>query len=233
MIVFFSDNINAHLGELNEEDSKHCYKVLRKKEGDKITVLDGKGGIHVCHIQQIEKNKVTFKVIETSNFAPDEYLPNIGISLLKNANRLEWFLEKATEIGVQSIQPLQCQRTLKGKFRIDRAEAIIKSATKQCMRPYLPAVCEVKTFSEIINSCSLEQKFICSYDETHDHLYDRLIPNLTSYILIGPEGDFHENELIKAKDHGWIPVNISNSRLRTETAAITTCQIVALKNRAN
>ena len=231
MIVFFSENIANGLGELNAEDSKHCYKVLRKKVGDEISVLDGIGGIHSCQIEQIEKNKVSFKVNNSDYHDQKDFLPVIGISLLKNANRLEWFLEKGTEIGIHTIQPLLCDRTQKGKFRKDRAESIVKSAVKQSMNPYAPHIDEVKDLKDVIESANNDHRYICHYRPENDHLWDVLETGISPYILIGPEGDFTERELDKAAEHGWKQVNISRSRLRTETAALTACQIVNLKNR--
>ncbi len=233
MIVFYSENINAGSGELSSEDSKHCYKVLRKKVGDNIIVLDGKGGKHHCEIDAIEKNYVSFIVVKTDLYKPEDHLPTVGISLLKNSNRLEWFLEKATEIGIRSVQPLECKRTLKGKFRKDRAESIVISAMKQCMRTFLPGVRELNSFKEILKENANRQKYICHYSEENDHLLDVLEMGQPAYILIGPEGDFSEDELNLAIGNGWKMVNISNSRLRTETAGITACQIVALRNRGN
>ena len=231
MIVFYSENINAGVGELSSEDSKHCYKVLRKKTGEYISVLDGKGGIHLCEIEQIEKNRVSFKILESENQEPNVSLPTIGISLLKNTNRFEWFLEKATELGIAGIQPVKCARTLKEKFRKDRAQSIVISAIKQSMRAFLPVVKDLSTIDEVISSVEMEQKYICHYNEENEHLLDVLIPNSPSYILIGPEGDFSDAELRLAVQKGWKMVNISESRLRTETAGITATNIVSIKNR--
>ncbi|MEE9371810.1 MAG: RsmE family RNA methyltransferase [Saprospiraceae bacterium] len=231
MIVFYSQLINAEFGELSAEDSRHCYKVLRKKIGDNITVLDGKGNIHQCKIIEIERNNVTFTIQSYKHSEPDIYHPTIGMSLLKNTNRFEWFLEKATEIGVQNIQPLECNRTLKGKFRKDRAEAIVISAMKQSMRAYFPILNEVKVIKDVLSNTNYQHKYICHYALGNPHLLDTLQVGIASFILIGPEGDFTDEELSIAHQNGWQQVNISESRLRTETAGITACQIVALKNR--
>ena len=232
MIVFYSEEISDNIGHLSGEDAKHCYKVLRKKEGDFITVLNGKGSICKCLISSISKSTVHFQVKEKEEFAHNQNLPTIGISMLKNQSRLEWFLEKATEIGIASFYPMKCDRTLKGKFRIERAESIVTSAVKQSLRPWKPKVNSDSTFDEIVERTQIEQKFICHFHPDNEHLYDIIDSNKPSIILIGPEGDFTDRELENAKSHGWIQVNISNSRLRTETAGITACQIVALKARS-
>jgi len=231
MIVFYCHNIEGGRGVLNQEDSKHCSKVLRKKVGDKISVFDGKGGVHHSRIIEISRNEVVFTIEKTNVETSPSYLPVIGISILKNTNRLEWFLEKATEIGVESIIPMICDRTLKNKFRKDRAQSIVISAMKQSLRTHLPIVKAEEKFANAISNIHFEQKYICKYDAENPHLYDEIDPGKPSFILIGPEGDFSDKEMILARSLGFKSVNISRSRLRTETAGITACQIIALKNR--
>ena len=233
MIVFYSEDINGEKGMLDEEDSRHCYKVLRKKEGDNIIVLDGKGGKHLCHIVNVLKNKVAFEITKSETQTLQPHLPTIAISLLKNVRRLEWFLEKVTEIGVGHIQPYISERTVKTNFRADRAKSIIISAMKQSLNTYCPKLTEVNKYADIIDAVEIEQKFICNYHPENPQMIDLLEPDKPSYIFIGPEGDFTENELEMAKNFGFKCVNISHNRLRSETAGIVTSEIVALKNRTS
>lgn len=232
MIVFYSKDINDNDGRLNAEDARHCYKVLRKKVGDTISVLDGVGHLYHCRITDISRNDVSFEVNSSDFSEREEWYPTISISLLKNTSRLEWCLEKLTEIGIRSVQPMICERTLKDKFRVDRAESIIISATKQSLNPYLPELSQVTSYRAIIENTPSAQKYICHYSDDNPHLYDVIIPDEPCHIMIGPEGDFTDQEMELAKSQGYQSVNISNNRLRTETAGITAAQIVALKNRS-
>jgi len=231
VIVFYSENLIDNRGELEAEDAKHCYKVLRKKEGDYITVMNGIGSVCNCQIISISKNNVQFRVTESAVHEKSAYEPTIGISLLRTSSRLEWFLEKATEIGVNTIIPFHSARTVKGKFRIERAQNIVISAIKQSLRPWKPDVQSDQKLRDIIQNVQSKQKYICHYSEENPHLYDSLKVGEESFILIGPEGDFTDEELALAKEYGWLEVNIGKSRLRAETAGITAVQIVAMKNR--
>ena len=230
MIVFYSQNLDESSGTLDNEEARHCMKVLRKKIGDSFTVVDGKGGHFNCIIESTTKTEVYFKIHETYKEIEPDYLPILGISLLKNTKRFDWFLEKACEIGVKSIQPLICHRTEKSKIKMERSNAIILTAMKQSLSWHLPELNIPISFEDFLLPSYDRKKFICHFNLENDHLFDCLNRGESPIILIGPEGDFTPNEIKLATRSGFRTVNISRRRLRTETAGIVATQFVATKN---
>jgi 16S rRNA (uracil1498-N3)-methyltransferase len=214
----FSD---SHI-ELDEETSHHVSHVLRMKEGEKLKLTDGKGNSVNAIISSVSKKHTSVTITSTHSEPRENSSLTIAISLVKNASRFEWFLEKATELGVSEIIPLICDRTERQKFRADRMLGIVKSAMLQSMQTYLPDLHEPLTFNDVVEKCMHQQKMIahCAVDAKVDFssLYN---PSLRSHIvLIGPEGDFTEKEILKAKSFSFIPVSLGSTRLRTETAGI-------------
>ena len=218
---------------LDEDNSRHVVQVLRMKEGEELNLTDGKGNLITAGIIDGHKKHCSVKVID-SRFTPHASRKvTIAISLLKNTNRLEWFLEKATEIGVSEIIPLICERTEKQKFRYDRMKGICISAMLQSQQVWLPELCESTKYTEhiksIIDSTALT-KFIahCEESSTKKQL-STFQPFNSSIILIGPEGDFTKGEIKLALENNFIPVSLGETRLRTETAGMVAatllCQI--------
>jgi 16S rRNA (uracil1498-N3)-methyltransferase len=230
MIVFYSDKIDKNSILLDEEEARHCAKVLRKNVGEQITVLDGAGGIFDCNIVEMRKREVLLEIKSQTSALIQEKLPEIGICLLKNPGRFEWFLEKAVEIGVRSIQPLISSRTEKKTLKEDRSRSILISAMKQSMRPFLPVLQSVTSLEKYLESVT-SPRYICHYAEDNGHLYDVIDEGSYNALLIGPEGDFSDDELKIAEKNNWKKVNIGNTRLRSETAALMALQIVNTKNR--
>ena len=230
MIVFYSQNLDESSGNLDEEEARHCIRVLRKKIGDTITVVDGKGGLFQCVIESTTKTVVHFKILEASKEIEPNYLPVLGISLLKNTKRFEWFLEKACEIGVKCIQPIICHRTEKSKIKIERGKSILLTAMKQSLNWHMPELKMPVTFEDYVLRPSDHMKFICQFNPENEQLIDCLELGKSPIILIGPEGDFTNDEIKMATDNGFRKVNISHRRLRTETAGIVATQFVAMKN---
>lgn len=221
---FFIDSLYAEMRniELDEDTSRHIIQVLRMQEREKIKLTDGKGNSAESIIITTHKKHATVQVTAFETAPPEFSRLTIAISLVKNASRFEWFLEKATELGVAEIIPLLCERTERQKFRHDRMMGICKSAMLQSMQIWLPVLSEPLHFNEMISNARHQQKMIahCVKDAKIEFssLYN---PSLESHIiLIGPEGDFTEKEIVKAKECSFVPVSLGPTRLRTETAGI-------------
>lgn len=206
---------------LNEETSRHVVQVLRMKAGALLNLTDGKGNLLTCEISDENKKHCTVSVLKIKNQKPKIKKITVAISLLKNTNRFEWFLEKATEIGVSEIIPLVCDRTEKEKFRHDRMNAICISAMLQSQQCWLPVLHEPVEFGKVVSQVSPVQKFIAHCDgSSNKNSLSTFRPFSSSTILIGPEGDFTPKEIELALQNGYQPVSLGETRLRTETAGV-------------
>jgi 16S rRNA (uracil1498-N3)-methyltransferase len=194
------------------------------KEGDKLNLTDGKGNLMTCEIKDAHKKHCRVDVVETRFVAQGTKKVSIAISLLKNTNRFEWFLEKATEIGVSEIIPLICERTVKEKFRYDRMQGICISAMLQSQQCWLPVLHEPVAFKEIIEKTSFQKKYIAHCDNSNKRPLSEVLPIgediKGAFILIGPEGDFTPTEIESALQKEFVPVSLGETRLRTETAGV-------------
>ncbi|MBS1946772.1 MAG: 16S rRNA (uracil(1498)-N(3))-methyltransferase [Bacteroidetes bacterium] len=215
---------------LNEETSKHIVQVLRMKAGENLLLTNGKGSLADCEIIDGHRKKCTVKILKKSFEEQRARKISIGISILKNASRFEWFLEKSAELGVNEIIPLICQRTEKQHFRHDRMNSILISAMLQSQQVWLPVLRELTAFKEIVAESHQSQKFIAHcLEETKASVTDAANPSTSSQIiLIGPEGDFAQEEIFFAYQHHFIPVSLGNTRLRTETAGIVAATILSV-----
>ena len=238
---FYKEDITTASNELvlDEDSSKHIVQVLRMQPGERLQLTDGKGSLLTTEITHADKKKtvVTILELQTPNPKPETRSVSIGISLLKNSSRFEWFLEKATELGVTEIIPLLCERTEKERFRFDRMKNILVSAMLQSQQCWVPVLHEPVAFDKLWQSFgtlpkleSYQQKFIAHCIETEKrNLVDMINENRSSkIILIGPEGDFTVEEIQSAIDHHFIPVALGNTRLRTETAGIVAATLFCL-----
>ena len=215
----------------DKEESKHIVKVLRKKESDKIFITNGLGFLFISEISLASDKKCEVKILEIQEFEKPKYNLHIAVAPTKMNDRLEWFLEKATEIGIQEITPIICEHSERKVYKIDRAEKIIQSAMKQSNQFYLPKINEPVSFKEFISNTKSENKFIAHCIETErKQLKESVNPSENYVILIGPEGDFSENEIELALANNYKAVLLGNTRLRTETAALVACHTVALIN---
>lgn len=211
---------------LSEETSKHIIHVLRMKQSEQLQLTDGKGKIVSAEIIAENKKATEVKVFLTSHIQPRPFNITIAISLIKNNSRFEWFLEKATEIGVSEIIPLICDRTEKQNFRHDRMKNILVSAMLQSQQAWLPILHEPTKFSEVIKNSSQQNKYIAHcIEEEKKEIRDEVIKQ-SSIICIGPEGDFTKPEIELAMQNNFIPVSLGSTRLRTETAAIVACVLL-------
>ncbi|MES1218384.1 MAG: 16S rRNA (uracil(1498)-N(3))-methyltransferase [Bacteroidota bacterium] len=215
---------------LDEDTSKHVVQVLRMKVGEKINLTDGKGSLLTCIIDDDNKKRCSVRITESINQQQATRNITIAISLIKNNSRFEWFLEKATEIGVSEIIPLICERTEKQKFRIERMQGILISAMLQSQQSLLPVLHEPVSFQKIVAQSDQQQKFIAHcIDDTKANLASLVNQSLHSQIiLIGPEGDFTKQEIETAIQHHFIPVTLGETRLRTETAGMVAAALLKI-----
>jgi len=219
---FFEENLSAEDEfVLSEETSRHVVQVLRMKENEQIILTNGNGYTKTAEIIFPDKKKTKVKVVHSEFHEHKKSKTAIAISLVKNNNRFEWFLEKATEIGVSAIIPLICKRTEKTHFRLDRMKSILISAMLQSQQSWLPEISEPAKFSDVIRNEKYGQKFIahCINEEKRE-LKDVLEKSSSKIILIGPEGDFTEEEIKNAIEKKYLPVSLGDTRLRTETAGL-------------
>jgi 16S rRNA (uracil1498-N3)-methyltransferase len=205
---------------LSETSSKHCVQVLRMDVGEQIDITNGQGGLFHATIQVAhKKNAVVTITASTQTDRPKQKL-QLGISLLKNAVRLEWLFEKATEIGVTSITPLVCERTIHERFKTERMQQIIQSAMIQSQQTWLPVLSETMPLLQFITKGSAAQKLIAHCEPLHKTSIQSIEPSDDLLLLIGPEGDFAPSEIEAAIAKDFMPIDLGPTRLRTETAGI-------------
>jgi 16S rRNA (uracil1498-N3)-methyltransferase len=217
----------------DKDESKHIIKVLRKKEGDILYVTNGIGLLFTTEITIASDNKCTVKINSFAQQEKPKYHLHLAVAPTKMNERYEWFLEKATEIGIQEITPIICDRSERKVIKTDRFQKIIESATKQSLHYYLPKLNDPISFAAFLKRDFGGQKFIAHCEESNKKsLKAELKPNEDITLLIGPEGDFSVNEIQMAVGHNFIPVSLGQTRLRTETAAIVACHSVVFQNEA-
>ena len=230
--LFFAENIdvNAPRVTLDEGNSKHIIQVLRMKQGDALRFTDGKGNIFTGNIFDEHKKACVVTIQEHSFQASSSSKSTIAISLIKNAARFEWFLEKAVETGISNIVPLLCDRTEKVHFRYDRIQQIMISAMLQSQQTWLPVLCEPVKFKDWLPAHSNTIKCIAHCNNEEKYPFRQITDSNTDItICIGPEGDFTEQEITLALQHGFKSVSLGNTRLRTETAGIAAAVLLAIK----
>ena len=234
MYLFYCPDIETKQ-TLSEEESGHCVRVLRYSVGDEILITDGKGTTYTARITNPHPKHCDFEILSREKQEPHHHFHlHIAVAPTKNIERLEWAIEKCVEIGVDEITPLLCRFSERKQLRTDRLEKIILSAAKQSLTPYLPVLHELTPYDEFIRRqkpvVSL-QKFIAHcYKEDKRVLKNEIERGRDVLVLIGPEGDFSEQEIAAALAAGFIPVSLGNSRLRTETAAVVACHTAVLVN---
>ena len=212
---------------LNEETSRHIAQVLRMQNGEQLQLTDGAGNLFTVEITDNNKKRCTVQIVCSSFQQPSSRKITLAVSLLKNAHRFEWFLEKATEIGITEIVPLICERTEKQHFRHDRMKGILVSAMLQSQQTWLPVLHEPVKFSFFIKQASTAQKFIAHCEEEEKHQLSKKSDCSTAQLLlIGPEGDFTKVEIEDALQHQFIAVSLGDTRLRTETAGVVAATLL-------
>lgn len=233
MQLFYNPDLSLNDTSLtfDKDESKHIVKVLRKSEGDRLQITDGKGHIfHAC-IETADPSKCRVQILDARKQLPKRHHLHLAVAPTKNNNRYEWFVEKATEIGAHEITPLICDRSEKKNVKLDRLEKLVVSAMKQSLRTFLPKVNDPTTFKEFVEQTRAGSCFIahCVEEERSD-LKRRVTPDTPITILIGPEGDFTDTEIKMSYENGYSPVTLGEGRLRTETAALVACTIVTIIN---
>ncbi|GGD41408.1 16S rRNA (uracil(1498)-N(3))-methyltransferase [Muriicola marianensis] len=217
--------------ELSKEESKHLQKVLRKKEGDTFHVTNGNGWLFEARIEKITPKSLQAHVIYSEKRHRKMYSLHMAVAPTKSNDRFEWFLEKATEIGVHEITPIICKRSERKTVKRERLQRVIQEAMKQSQRTYLPVLHPAVTYEKFLEIPHKGLRFIAHcHEEEKMELKRRIAPDKRITILVGPEGDFTEEEVDLAYEKGFLPVSLGDSRLRTETAAIYACTAVAVFN---
>ena len=226
MQVFYSQEIDGSQIYLTDQEASHCTRVLRKKVGDQLFVIDGKGHLFHCTFVNATRDRVELNIDKTEVHPQMEYRPQIAVGLLKNAGRIEWMIEKLVEIGIHSFIPLRTQRSERKVLKLERIQKVVIAAAKQSLCYHFPLIHEPLTLKEFLGIEHRQSRYIASFHPNNFSLGDVVKKNEGCSMLIGPEGDFTEEEIKLAADTGWEKVNLGQTRLRTETAAIVACTLI-------
>ena len=231
MHVFYAPDIET-TAVLPEEESHHAVRVLRLEVGATIQIVDGKGGVFLGIIAVADAKRCLINSLQAQTVAYRRpYYLHVAIAPTKNMDRLEWFVEKAAEIGIDEISPLYCRYSERKNLKTERLQRILVSAMKQSIQPTLAVLNEPTTFKEWIKHVDADQKFIAHcHDSEKQFLASAIQPGKKVLIMIGPEGDFSEQEVETAIQLGFQPVGLGRSRLRTETAGVVACHTAVLLN---
>jgi 16S rRNA (uracil1498-N3)-methyltransferase len=233
MQLFYNPDIHEATSSFtfDKEESKHIVKVLRKSVGDVLHITNGLGWMFDAEITNADIKKCQANISNAKQHPKREYKLHLAVAPTKMNDRFEWFLEKATEIGIDAITPILCDHGERKVIKLDRFEKILQSAMKQSLQCYLPTINELTPFNNFVNQDFEGQKYIAHCEDSdRNSLKSQLKPDQDIVILIGPEGDFSVKEIETALQHNFIPVTLGNTRLRTETAAIAACHSVAFVN---
>lgn len=231
MQLFYAHIIEESKAFLDPEETRHCTKTLRKNVNDIISFTDGCGGMYVGKIVDFNKKSCTLEIVKTLQTTDKRnFKLHLAIAPTKNISRLEWFLEKTTEFGIDEITFLLCQRSERKNIRLDRLEKVVLSAAKQSLKSIFPKVNDLIKFKDFIPQAKATFKGIAHCNtENLPHLKNVLHQEIQEILLlIGPEGDFSEAEVELATTHGFEEIGLGTSRLRTETAGIAACHTVHL-----
>lgn len=231
MQLFYTPDINVN-PELPEEEAGHCIRVLRLTEGDVIHLTDGKGYFYEAEITRAHHKHCEVKILKKTEQPPLwNFELHMAIAPTKNMDRMEWFTEKATEIGIDSITCLSCRHSERKEIKTARLEKILVSAMKQSQKATLPRLEGMTSFSEFVKRPFEGRKFIAHCELGEKRLLKQLYnPGENAIVLIGPEGDFSPDEISLALENGFEPISLGESRLRTETAALVACQTLHVLN---
>ncbi|MCD9576571.1 16S rRNA (uracil(1498)-N(3))-methyltransferase [Flavobacterium soyae] len=233
MQLFYNPDIDetTESFSFDKEESRHIIKVLRKKDSDILHVTNGLGLLFETEITLASDNKCIVSVRSIKKSPEPKFRLHLAVAPTKMNDRFEWFLEKATEIGIQEITPIICDRSERKVINLERFEKIILSAMKQSNETYFPKLNDAISFKEFMKQKNQGLQFIAHCEETDKKsLKETLKPNENVTLLIGPEGDFSEKEIALAIENKYQPVTLGNTRLRTETAAVVACHSVVFFN---
>lgn len=232
MNVFLVPRVTGNMTELNQEESRHCIRVLRMRTGEQVQLIDGVGGTYDARIVVPDPNACRLEIVSArKTLSRAGYTLTIAIAPTKNTDRFEWFAEKCTEIGIDRIIPVICRHSERKELKPDRVEKILASAVKQSGQLWLPVLERCMPFTEVANMPFEGDKLIAHCGEdSKTSLKNAITPGKDVLILIGPEGDFDASEINLALENGFRPVSLGMTRLRTETAGVVACHTVNLLN---
>ncbi|MBI1768199.1 MAG: 16S rRNA (uracil(1498)-N(3))-methyltransferase [Bacteroidetes bacterium] len=230
MNLFYQPGIPQGIHHLDREESHHVIRVLRMTEGQNLDLTDGQGFFYDAKIVRADPKKCEFEVTEKRQDTKKDFHIHIAIAPTKNADRIEWFIEKATEIGIDQISFMLCKNSERKVINHERVEKVAVSAMKQSQQAWLPRLSQMTHFDEIV-SAQADQRCIAYVDAKNTkHLQSYASSGKKYLVLIGPEGDFSKEELSQAMNNGFEKVSLGPNRLRTETAGLVACQILNLIN---
>lgn len=234
MHIFYTPDITHNTYTLNEEESKHCVRVLRLTTGSIVNLVDGKGGFYTAEITSDNPKKVSLSIlkVETEFHKRNHYL-HIAVAPTKNIDRIEWFLEKATELGIDEVTPIITDRSERRVVKEDRLNKVITSAVKQSIKAYHPKLNDAITFDAFLKEPFDGNKLIahCIDNGEKQYISKLITPHQKYLVLIGPEGDFTPDEVNLALNKGFKALTLGDNRLRTETAALSVCFEINYLNR--
>ena len=234
MQLFYAPDITPPEYTLGEEESKHCIRVLRLSEGDRLHITDGRGTMYECEVAVADARRCTVRITSaTPEFEKMPYRLVMAVAPTKNIDRFEWFLEKATEIGVSEIIPLECAHSERRSIKTERENKVITAAVKQSLKAYHPILHELTPFRKALAMPFDGRKFIAHCDSPIDeksYLPSVLEAGGNAMIFIGPEGDFSPEEIAEAVKAGCTEITLGHQRLRTETAAVVAVTMAAVTN---
>ena len=230
--LFYAPDITT-ISELPEEESLHCIRVLRLKSGDPITITDGKGFFYHATIEKPHPKHCQVSIVKQEKQKPLwDYRITMAVAPTKNMDRMEWFVEKTTEIGVDTITFLRCFHSERKEIKLQRLRKTAISAMKQSFKATIPQIDEMIDFHKFISHAKHDNRMIATcIDHQRQMIKNIYTPQQHALILIGPEGDFSPDEILAARTAGFVPVSLGESRLRTETAALIACHTIHLLNR--
>jgi 16S rRNA (uracil1498-N3)-methyltransferase len=234
MQLFYSPNIQNNTILIEDEEFHHL-KVLRKAIGSELAVTDGKGNLFSARILEIAKHHCLAEIENTQHVEPTAHGLHVAVAPTKNIDRIEWLVEKLTEIGVAQISFIQCTHSERKVLKAERLNKIALSAMKQSLQFYLPQLSELQTFTDFITAVPQNTNLFMGYCETENtqHILTQPFTYQNSVILIGPEGDFSPAEVLAAQKAGFMPVSLGTNRLRTETAAMVAAALINAKFEVN
>ncbi|MGK6351050.1 16S rRNA (uracil(1498)-N(3))-methyltransferase [Parapedobacter sp. DT-150] len=235
MHLFYTPDILPHHRNfvLNEEESKHAVRVLRMTEGHRLQLVDGRGGLYTAAIMDAHPKRTVLEILEViPHYGKQRYALHIAIAPTKNIDRVEWFLEKAAEIGIDEITPVICEHSERKEVKTERLTKVLVAAMKQSLKAQLPKLNEAVRLGDFLARDGSGQQFIAHCAEGEKQYLSQLVQPAGHYtVLIGPEGDFSAPEIDAALAAGYLPITLGDARLRTETAALAVCLEVAVLNR--
>ena len=231
MQLFYTKNIDSDIFTLDEDESFHAIRVLRLKKGDIINIVDGQGGFYKGVIQADSSKCCTGEVLNVElNFRKKGYYLHLVVSPTKNTSKMEWLLEKITEIGADEISFIKCEFSERTNIKVERWQKILISAMKQSISAYLPKMNNVVEFKEFINKLKFSGDKFIAHTSNSPNLLQHYVKNNNVILLIGPEGGFSTKEIEDAIEREFRPISLGAKRLRTETAAICASAIISLVN---